>query len=59
MSKDCGKIDEAGNAAPHSNYPNKLDKIIHLFETLPEDERRKTAAQAKPAAAPAAAENKS
>src|SRR5947208_2649359 len=42
MSKDCGKIDEAGNAAPHSNYPNKLDKIIHLFETLPEDERRET-----------------
>src|SRR3954452_9830132 len=23
-------------------YPNKLDRIIHLFETLPEDERRET-----------------
>jgi cysteine desulfuration protein SufE len=23
-------------------YPTKLDKIIHLFETLPEDERRET-----------------
>lgn len=23
-------------------YPSKLDKIIHLFETLPEDERRET-----------------
>ncbi len=23
-------------------YPVKLDKIIHLFETLPEDERRET-----------------
>jgi cysteine desulfuration protein SufE len=42
MSKDCGKIDEAGNAPPYSNYPEKLHKIIHLFETLPEDERRET-----------------
>jgi cysteine desulfuration protein SufE len=41
MSKDCGKIDEAGNAAP-SEYPEKLDKIIHLFESLPEEERRET-----------------
>ena len=23
-------------------YPDKLNKIIHLFETLPEDERRET-----------------
>jgi cysteine desulfuration protein SufE len=23
-------------------YPQKLDKIIHLFESLPEDERRET-----------------
>ncbi len=23
-------------------YPTKLNKIIHLFETLPEDERRET-----------------
>lgn len=23
-------------------YPNRLDKIIHLFESLPEDERRET-----------------
>jgi cysteine desulfuration protein SufE len=39
----CGKFDEAGNArdtAPH--YPPKLDKIIHLFEALPEQERRET-----------------
>jgi cysteine desulfuration protein SufE len=42
MSKDCRKLDEAGNAPMHSNYPDKLSNIIHLFETLPEDERRET-----------------
>src|ERR1700755_1692833 len=39
----CSKLDEAGNgddAAPE--YPPKLDKIIHLFEALPEQERRET-----------------
>jgi cysteine desulfuration protein SufE len=40
----CGKLDEGGsdtgNAAPH--YPPKLEKIIHLFEGLPEQERRET-----------------
>ena len=38
---DCGKLDELGNAAP-SRYPDKLNKIIDLFESLPEDERRET-----------------
>ena len=38
---DCGKIDEQGSAAP-SQYPDKLEKIIHLFEQLPEEERRET-----------------
>ena len=39
----CGKLDEAGSQ-PHraSHYPPKLDKIIHLFEALPEQERRET-----------------
>ena len=41
MTKDCGKLDEAGHAPP-SAYPEKLDKIVHLFESLPEDERRET-----------------
>jgi cysteine desulfuration protein SufE len=42
MSKDCGKLDELGADRSDPPYPEKLDKIIHLFETLPEDERRET-----------------
>src|SRR4051812_31887505 len=41
MSRDCGKLDAAGNASP-SIFPEKLEKIIHLFESLPEEERRET-----------------
>jgi cysteine desulfuration protein SufE len=43
MGGDCGKLDESGSAprAP-ANYPEKLNKIIHLFESLPEIERRET-----------------
>ena len=43
MGGDCGKLDELGTAtrAP-ANYPEKLNKIIHLFESLPEIERRET-----------------
>jgi cysteine desulfuration protein SufE len=41
MSNDCGKLDQAGNA-PSSIYPEKLNKIVRLFESLPEDERRET-----------------
>ncbi len=39
---DCAKLDEAGNEEAKPNYPAKLDKIINLFEMLPEDERRET-----------------
>ena len=43
MSEGCSKIDDSGTArSPNGNYPNKLNKIINLFETLPEDERRET-----------------
>jgi cysteine desulfuration protein SufE len=42
MSKGCSKLDEAGDTAPASHYPNKLNKIIDLFQSLPEDERRET-----------------
>ena len=43
MSKVCGKLDEAGTALDSGGtYPVKLNKIIHLFESLPEDERRET-----------------
>src|SRR6266699_2662399 len=44
MSKGCGKLDEAGTAETRSDetYPAKLNKIINLFESLPEDERRET-----------------
>ena len=42
MSNDCGKIDELGENRSAPAYPEKLDKIIHLFEQLPEDERRET-----------------
>jgi cysteine desulfuration protein SufE len=39
----CGKLDEAGSAAAaDATYPAKLNKIIDLFEILPEDERRET-----------------
>jgi cysteine desulfuration protein SufE len=42
MSTGCGKLDDSGEDRPSPNYPVKLDKIIHLFESLPEDERRET-----------------
>jgi cysteine desulfuration protein SufE len=44
MSKPCGKLDELGAAEIRSDgtYPVRLNKIINLFETLPEDERRET-----------------
>jgi cysteine desulfuration protein SufE len=44
MSKGCGKLDEAGAAEIRCNkmYPAKLNNIIKLFESLPEDERRET-----------------
>src|SRR5437762_1601904 len=43
MSKGCGKLDEAGTAEiADERYPTKLNKIINLFESLPEDERRET-----------------
>ncbi len=44
MSKGCGKLDESGAAEVRSDgtYPVKLNKIINLFESLPEDERRET-----------------
>jgi len=39
----CSKLDEAGSGRdPTSHYPPKLDKIINLFEMLPEVERRET-----------------
>lgn len=38
---DCSKLDELGNSSP-SQYPEKLNKIIDLFESLPEEERRET-----------------
>jgi cysteine desulfuration protein SufE len=42
MSGDCGKLDELGAGRHESSYPEKLNKIINLFEMLPEDERRET-----------------
>ena len=43
ISKDCSKLDDARPALPSDGiYPDKLGKIINLFETLPEDERRET-----------------
>jgi len=44
MRKGCGKLDEWGAAEMRSDgtYPVKLNKIINLFESLPEDERRET-----------------
>jgi cysteine desulfuration protein SufE len=43
MSKDCGKLDESGAAIrSDGTYPVKLNKIVNLFESLPEDERRET-----------------
>jgi len=42
MSGGCGKLDESKQASPDEAYPVKLNKIIHLFESLPEDERRET-----------------
>ena len=44
MSKACGKLDQLGAAEIRSDgmYPARLNKIINLFETLPEDERRET-----------------
>jgi cysteine desulfuration protein SufE len=44
MRKGCGKLDESGAAEIRTDgtYPAKLNKIINLFESLPEDERRET-----------------
>lgn len=43
MSKGCSKLDETGVApASHGSYPDKLNKIINLFESLPNEERRET-----------------
>src|SRR5437667_1918361 len=43
MSKGCSKLDETGAASnARGAYPGKLNKIINLFESLPEDERRET-----------------
>jgi cysteine desulfuration protein SufE len=44
MSEGCGKLDEAGRAETRCGemYPAKLNNIIRLFESLPEDERRET-----------------
>ena len=42
MSKGCGKIDELGSSERSEQYPEKLNKIINLFESLPEEERRET-----------------
>ena len=43
MSTGCGDIDQAGTAqARPARYPEKLNRIIRLFESLPEDERRET-----------------
>jgi cysteine desulfuration protein SufE len=40
---DCGKLDDLGSdSRPAEKYPEKLNKIINLFESLPEDERRET-----------------
>ena len=38
----CGKIDELGSSEPSEKFPEKLNKIINLFESLPEEERRET-----------------
>src|SRR5439155_1322266 len=39
MSKGCGKLDESGAAEIRSDgtYPVKLNKIINLFQSLPDD----------------------
>jgi cysteine desulfuration protein SufE len=43
MSEDCSKFDESGAPlASEGKPPEKLNKIINLFESLPEDERRET-----------------
>lgn len=42
MSRDCGKLDELGADNSRPTYPDKLEKIIDLFEMLPEEERRET-----------------
>jgi cysteine desulfuration protein SufE len=39
---DCGNLDQAGNEGAKPEYPARLEKIINLFEMLPEDERRET-----------------
>jgi cysteine desulfuration protein SufE len=38
----CSKLDELGSTPADQTYPGKLNKIIQLFESLPEDERRET-----------------
>src|ERR1700746_3361627 len=43
MSRSCGKLDEARVVLPPDGaYPAKLGKIINLFQSLPEDDRRET-----------------
>lgn len=43
MKSDCGQLDQSGTAAKaQTPYPEKLGKIVNLFESLPEDERRET-----------------
>lgn len=42
MSSGFSKLDQSNPGAPDRAYPIKLNKIVHLFETLPEDERRET-----------------
>jgi cysteine desulfuration protein SufE len=43
VSNGCGKIDELGSSDhPPDKFPEKLDKIIQLFESLSEEERRET-----------------
>ena len=41
---DCSKLDQSGSSesAAAERYPDKLNKIINLFEMLPEVERRET-----------------
>jgi len=38
----CSKLDRSEPGLSDQAYPSKLSKIIHLFEILPEDERRET-----------------
>jgi len=42
VGNGCSKLDQSQADSSDQAYPTKLNKIIHLFETLPEDERRET-----------------